>query len=145
MSLSPFLSSVCVSLLLWHLNANLLRPRALFVSGHPLLLILHLFLSGSMMRRPKRTSLRTFNEAFIWNAKSFYRTSSTLTYPLSFIVGVGSHCVTSWSLVHLCLYRSSTLTCMELIIQYLPLLLVFEVHALWSFWISYLRCSVSRG
>ena len=37
---------------------------------------------------PNRTSLRTFlDEAFIQNAKSFYWTFPTLTYPLSFIVG----------------------------------------------------------
>ena len=131
---------------LWNLNVNLLRAGILFVLGQPLLLILLPYMSGSMMIKLDRTFLRTFlDKAFIWNAKSFCQTSLTLTYPLSFIVGVGSHCVTSWSLVHLCLYRSSTLTCMELIIQYLPLLLTFEVHALWSFWISYLRCSVSRG
>ena len=131
---------------LWNLNVNLLRAGILFVLGQPLLLILLPYMSGSMMIKLDRTFLRTFlDKAFIWNAKSFCQISLTLTYPLSFIVGVGSHRVTSWSLVHLCLYRSSTLTCMELIIQYLPLLLAFEVHALWSFWISYLRCSVSRG
>ena len=133
MSLSPSLSSVCVSLLLWHPNTNLLHPRTLFIPGHPLLLILRLFLSSSVIRMPNRISLRTFlDKAFIWNAKSFCRTSPTLTYPLSFIVGVGSHCVTSWSLVHLCLSRSFILTCMDLIIQYLFLLLAFDVRALWS-------------
>ena len=40
----------------------------------------------------QRTSL---DEAFIWNAKSFCRTLPTLTFPLSFTVGDGSHCVTS--------------------------------------------------
>ena len=131
---------------LWNLNVNLLRAGILFVLGQPLLLILLPYMSGSMMIKPDRTFLRTFlDKAFIWNAKSFCQTSLTLIYPLSFIVGVGSHCVTSWSLVHPCLYMSSTLTCMELIIQYLSLLLAFEVHALWSLWILYLRCSVSRG
>ena len=95
-SFSLSLSSVCVSLLLWHPNTNLLHPRTLFIPGHPLLLILRLFLSSSVMRMPNRISLRTsLDKAFIWNAKSFCRTSPTLTYPLSFIVGVGSHCVTS--------------------------------------------------
>ena len=43
-SFSPLsLSSICVSLLLWHPKANLLHPRTLFVPRHPLLLILHLF------------------------------------------------------------------------------------------------------
>ena len=99
-----------------------------------------------VMRRPNRTSLITFlNEAFIRNAKSFCRTSLTLTYPLSFTVGVRSHCVMSWSLVHLCLYKSSTPICMDLIIQYLSLSLAFKVCALWSLRILYPRCSMSRG
>ena len=144
LSLSPFLSSVCISLLLWHLNANLLCWGTLFVSGHPLLLILHLFLFGSVMRRPNWTSLRTsLDEAFIRNAKSFYWTSSTLTYPLSFTIGVESHYVMSRSLVHLWLSRSFTPTCMDSIIQYLFLLLTFEVRPLWLHWILYLMCSVS--
>ena len=127
--LSPSLSSVCVSLLLWHPNANLLRLGTLFVPGHPLLLILHLFLFDSVMRRPNRTSLTTFpNEAFILNAKSSCQTSSTLTFPLSSIVGNGSHCVTSRSLVHPCWSKSSTLTCMDLILQYLFLLLAHCCH-----------------
>ena len=66
--LSPFFSFICVSMLLWHPNANLLYPRTLFVSGHPLLLILHHLMFGFMMRRPNQTSLRTFlDEAFILN------------------------------------------------------------------------------
>ena len=145
MSLSPSLSSVCVSLLQWHPNTNLLRPRTLFVLGHPLLLILHLFLSSFVMRRPNRTSLRTsLDKTFIQNAKSFCRTSPTLTYALSSIVGVGSHCVMSRSLVYPCLSRSFTLTCMDLTIQYHFLLLAFEVRALWSHWILYLMCSMSQ-
>ena len=131
-------------MLLWHLNVNLLRPETLFVLGHPLLLILHLFLSGSVMRRPNRTSLRTsLDEVFIRNAKSFCRTSSTLTYPLSFTIGVGSHCVTFRSFVHPCLYRSFTPTYMDLIFQYLFLLLSFEVRTLWSHRILYPMCSMS--
>ena len=103
------------------------------------------FLFGSVMRRPNHTSLRTsLDEAFIWNAKSFCRISPTLTYPLSFIVRVGDHCVTSRSLVYLCLSRSFTLTCMDLIIQYPFLLLVFEVRVLWSHRILYPMCSVSQ-
>ena len=131
----------------WHLNKNLFRPRTLFILGHLLLPLTPLhFLFGSVMRRPVRTSRRTFlNEAFIQNAKSFCQTSPTLTYLLSFTIGVGSPCVTSQSLVHPCLYRSSTPTCMDLIIQYLSLLLAFEVRASWSLWILYSRCSMSRG
>ena len=85
------------------------------------------------MRRPNRASLRTFLvEAFIQNTKSFCQTSPTLTYPLSSTIRAGGHCVTSWLLAHLCLFRSFTPTCMDLIIQYLSLSLTFEVHALWS-------------
>ena len=114
-SLSPFLS-VCVSLCLWHLNASLLCPRTLFVLGHPLRLILLLPLFGFVMRMPERLSRRTFlDEAFILNAKSSWRTSPTLTYLMLFIVGVGSHCVTSRSHVHSCWSRSFTPTCMDLI------------------------------
>ena len=97
LSLSPSLS-ICVSLCLWHLNASLLRPRTLFVLGHPLppILLHHIF--GFMMRMPERLSRRTFlDETFILNAKSSWRTSLTLTNPMSFTVGVGSHCVTSRS------------------------------------------------
>ena len=104
LSLSLSLSlSIYVSLLLWHPNVNLLRPRTLFVPGHPLLLTLLLSLSGSMMRRPNQTSLRTFiDEAFILKAKSSCRTSPTLTYLLSSTVRDGGHCVTPRSLVHPC-------------------------------------------
>ena len=92
------------------------QSRNLLHAGAPLLLILHIFLSCSMMRRPNRTSLRTsLDEAFIRNAKSFCRTTSTLTYLLSFIVGVGNHCVMSRSLVHSCLSRSFTPICMDIV------------------------------
>ena len=111
--LSPSLSFVCVSLLLWHPNANLLHSGTLFISGHPLLLILHLFLSSSVMKRPNQTSLWTIlDKAFILNAKSSYQNSPTLTFPLSSTVGNGSHCVTFWSPIHPCWSRSSTPTCM---------------------------------
>ena len=115
----------------WYQNISLLHPKTLFVSGHLLLLLIPLpLLFGSMMKMLERTSRRTFlDEAFIRNAKSFCRTSPTLTFPLSFTVGVGSHCVTSRSIVHPCWSKSFTLTCMDLIIQYLFLLLAFEVRA----------------
>ena len=131
----------------WHLNENLFHPRNLFVLGHLLLpLTPLLLLFGSMMRRPIRNSRRTFlDEVFIQNTKLFCRTSSTLTYPLSFTVGVMSHFVTFWSLVHPCLSKSSTTTCMDSIIQYLFLLLTFEVRVLWSHRILYPMCSMSRG
>ena len=102
----------------WHQNVSLLCPRTLLVPGHLLLLLIPpSLLFGFVMSKPERTFQRTFlNEAFIRNAKSFCRTSPTLTYPLSFIVGVESHCVTSWSPVHPCWSRSFTSTCMDLII-----------------------------
>ena len=86
---------------LWHLNAILLRPKTLCVLGHFLPLTLHLLLYDFVMIKPERTFQRTFvDEAFIWNATSFCWTFLTLTYPLSFIVGVRSHFMTSRSLVH---------------------------------------------
>ena len=130
----------------WHLNVGLLRPRTIFVLGHPLLLILLPHMFSSMIIKPDRTFWRIFlDKAFIRNVKSFFWTSLTLTYPLLFTIGVGSHCVTSWSLIHPCLSRSSTPTCMYLIIQYLSLLLTFEVRASLSLQLLYPRCSISRG
>ena len=114
----------------WHQNVSMLRPRTLFVPRYCLLLILPPILFSSMVSKPKRTSRRTIlDEVFIWNAESFFRTSPTLTYPLSFTVGVGSHCVTSWSPVHLCWSKSFTSTCMDSILQYLSFILTFEVCA----------------
>ena len=136
--------SVYVSLLLWHPNVNLLRPGTLFIPGHPLLLTILLSLSSSMMRRPNRTSLRTFlNEAFILNAKSSCRTSPTPTHPLLSIVGDGGHCVIPRSLVHPCWSRSFTPIYMDSILQYLISLPVFEVHALSSHYRLLQMCSVS--
>ena len=85
----------------WHLNKSPFHPRTLFVLRHLLLLlILPLPLFSSMMTKPERTFRRTFlDEIFIWNAKPFCQISLTLTYPLSSTIGVGSHFVTSWSLV----------------------------------------------
>ena len=95
-SLSLSLSLSYDSLLLWHLNANLLSPKTFCVLGHLLPLTLLHLLFGSMMRMPERTSRRTFvDKEFIWNATSFCQTFLTLTYPLSFTVGVGSHFVAS--------------------------------------------------
>ena len=45
-----------------------------------------------------------------------WQTSPTLTFPLSFTVGNGSHCVTSRSHVLSCLSRSFTPTCTRLIV-----------------------------
>ena len=63
-------------------------------------LILLFLMSGSVMIKPVKTFRRTsHDEAFIRNAKSFYQIFLILTFLLSSIVGVGSHCVASWSLV----------------------------------------------
>ena len=52
----------------WHPSTKLLCPRTLSFLGHHVLILL-LFLSGSAMRRPVKTSLRTSpNMAFIQNA-----------------------------------------------------------------------------
>ena len=76
-----------------------------------------LSLFSSVMMMLTRHSRRTFlDEVFIRNAKSFWQTSPTLTFPLSFIVRNGSHCVTSQSRVLSCVFRSFTLTCMGLIV-----------------------------
>ena len=133
-SLSFFLSLPLTLVASWHLSVSLLRPGTLFVPWH-LLLLLHLTplppTFDSVMRRPNRTSLRTFHdEAFIQNAKSFYQTSLTLTCPLSSTVGVGSHCVAFQSPVLLWWYRSVTPTCTDLTILYLSLSLAFKVCAL---------------
>ena len=82
-----FGSFLCVSLslsfVLWHL---FLLP----------LLILLLLTFGSMMIKPVRTFRRTsHDEAFIRNAKSFYKIFSILALPLLSTVGVGSHYVAS--------------------------------------------------
>ena len=123
-----------------------IRLGTLFVSGHPFCLILFLHLFSSVMRMPKRPSRRTFlDETFILNAMSSWRTSPTLTYPLSFIVGVGSYCVMSRSHVHPCWSKSFTLTCMDSIIPYPISSLAFEVRALLSHRRLLLMCSVSLG
>ena len=131
----------------WHRNVNLLRPRTLCVLGPLLhLLILLLLLFGSLMRMPERNYRRTFLDAvFIWNVESFWWTSSTLTYPMSFIVEVGSHYVTSRSLILPCWSRSFTPTCMELILQYLSFILTFEVRALLSHPSLLRMCSMFWG
>ena len=96
-SLSFSLSLPFTLVVLWHLSISLLCPGTLFVPRHFLLLLLLtplLFTSDFIMRRPKRTSWRTFHDvAFIRNTKSFCQIFLTLTYPLSSTVGVGSHYV----------------------------------------------------
>ena len=102
---------------LYSVYVSPLQLGTLFVPVPLHLLILLLFLFGSVMMMPTRHSQRTFlDAAFILNAKSFWRTSLTPTFPLSFIVGNGSHCVTSRSHVLSCLSRSFTPTCTGLIV-----------------------------
>ena len=92
----------------------------------------------------KAFSENFLDEAFILNTESFWWTSLTLIYPMSFTVGVGSHRVTSRSHVHSCWSRSFTPTCMDLIFQYLSFILAFKVRALLSHrsWSS--MCCVPR-
>ena len=71
-----------------------------------------------MMPHFQRTSL---DEAFIPNTESSCQILLTSTFPLSFIVGDGSHCVMSRSHVLSCLSRSSTLTYMHEIDRSAPL------------------------
>ena len=86
-----------------------------------------------MMMMPTRHSQRTFlDEMFIRNAKSYWRTSPTLTFPLSFTIRNRSHCVTSRSPILSCLSRSFTPTRTGLIVQYLVSSLAFEVRAFLS-------------
>ena len=92
--------SACLSLsrivCTWHLSAKLIRLETLFVPEHLLLTLLH-FMSGSVMRRPVRTSQRTSrNVAFIRNAMLSYWTSLIPLYPFLFTVRVGSLFVRSW-------------------------------------------------
>ena len=130
-SLFFFLSLPFTLIASWHLSVSPLYLGTLFIPGHllPLFLLTPLPLpSSSVMRRPNRSSLRTCHDtAFIQNAKSFYQIFLTLTYPLSYTVGVGSHYVAprwralSWS------YRSSTPTCTDSTTLHLSLSLAFEV------------------
>ena len=116
---------------LWRINENPLHPITLFVIGRLLLLTPLLLTYSFMMIKHERTFRRTSNdEAFILNAKLYYRSFPILTFPLSSTVKVGSHCVASWSLVPLWSYRSFTLTCTDSILQYLILSFAFEVRVL---------------
>ena len=126
--------SVCLPLFLsltiysWHLRANPLCPRILFVSRHHLLILL-LFLSSFVMRKPVRTSWKTFPDvAFIWKATWFYQIFLILLYLLSFIVDDGNLYVRYLWAVPLWSYRSSTPICTVSIPLYLGLLRKFKVH-----------------
>ena len=113
----------------WHPSVKLLCPRTLFVLGHHLLLILPLFMLGSVMIKLVKTFRRNFlGMAFIQNARSSFRIFLIMTYPLSFTVGVRSPFVTSRSAVPPWSYRSFILICMDLITLYLAFSLLFEVY-----------------
>ena len=132
-SLSLPLSLFVTLVASWHLNVNPFHLGALFVLGYLLVLLLLILLhlmSSSIMRRPNRTSLRTFhNVAFIQNAKSLCQIFLTLTYPLSSTIGVGSHFMASRSHVLPWSYKSSTLICTDLITLYPNLSLAFGIYA----------------
>ena len=119
----PILSMCCVlslSLSLgqtmsWHPNnANLFQLGVLMVQSHRLLLFLpYPLIFGSVMRRPRRTSLRTSRPvAFIRNAKSFCQISPTLRYPKSFRLRDGNLYVRDPCVVPSFLFRSFTPTYM---------------------------------
>ena len=118
---------------LLHSDGSPFQPGTFFILMALRLLILPLSLFGSVMMMPTRHSRRTFlDEVFIRNAKSYWRTSPTLTFPLSFTIGNRSHCVTSRSPILSCLSRSFTPTRTGLIVQYLVSSLAFEVRAFLS-------------
>ena len=76
----------------WHPSANLLWLGTLFVLGYllPPILPFSLFTFGSMMRRPIKTSRRTFlNVAFIQSTMWFYQTFLILLFPMSLTLGDG--------------------------------------------------------
>ena len=125
-SLSLSLSRIVCA---WHPSASLLCPRTLFIPRHLLPLILLLFMLGSVMRRPVRTSQRTSpNMAFIRNATWFYRTFLILLFPLSFTSRNGNLYVRYPWVVPPWSYRSFTPTCTDSIILYLVSSLLFELY-----------------
>ena len=84
---------------------------------------------SSMMRRPRRTSLRTSrNVAFIQNARLFCRILSTLLSLKSFGLEIGLLYLRNPQDVPSCLFRSFTPTYMALIPMCLSLLLYSEAH-----------------
>ena len=129
-SLSFSISLSCVSCFMAPKRKSTLSKNPLH-SGASSPLILHLLLFSSMIREPVRTSWRiSLDEAFIRNAKSFYRFSLILTFLLSSTDEVRGHCVTSRSLVPPWSYKSFTPICLGSILLYLISFLAFEVCAL---------------
>ena len=117
---------------LWNQNRRnpLWLGTLIMVPSHPLLLFLlfHL-ISGSVMKRPRRTSLRTSrNVAFIRNAQLFYRILPTLLSLKSFKLGIGNLYLRNPRGVPSCLFKSFTPTYTASKPLYLSLLLHLEVH-----------------
>ena len=128
--IQQFWNSVNIAFWNWDGGLYIIIVKASRAYGDGLFRSMGLMEVCSVMRMSERTSRRTFlNEVFVWNVESFWWTSLTLTYPMSFIVEVGSHCVTSTSLVLPCWSRSFSPTCMDLILQYLSFILAFKVRA----------------
>ena len=122
LSLSLSLSLIVYA---WHPSIKLLHLETLFVLRHHLLLILFLFMSSSVMRRPVKTSHRTSPDmVFIWSATWFYWIFPILIYQLSFTGRDGNLYVRYPWVVPLWSYRSSTPICTVLIRLYLILLLL---------------------
>ena len=125
-----FCSSLCLSCLVsssWHLKSLFLQKTRFVMVLHLLLFLLILF--GSMMKRHKMTSLRTFLIGqFIWNAMSFYPIFQTLLYPMCLALGNGFLFVRNSQGAPTCSYRSFNPTCTPLIPLYLGLLWYSEVH-----------------
>ena len=128
---SFFLSFLNRTSLLVPKQKNPLRLETLvMVPSHPLLLFLlfHL-ISGFVMKRPRRTSLRTSrNVAFIRNAKLFYRILPTLLSLKSFKLGIGNLYLRNPRGVPSCLFKSFTPTYTTLIPLCLSLLLHSMIH-----------------
>ena len=116
----------------WHLSANPLWLGTLLVLGLPLLILpFPLFMFGSVMGRPNRTSLKNFrNMAFIWNTMLFYHTFPTFLSLRSFRLRAKNLFMRDPWDVPSCLYRSFTPINTVSIPLYLGLPWHFEVHIL---------------
>ena len=127
--MSLFLSLSVRQTALWHPNSvNPFRIGTLFkVPGHPFLF--PLFTSGSVMRRPKRTSLWTSKfVAFIQNARLFCRILLTLLSSKLFGLEIENLYLRDPRGVLSCLFRSFTPTYTASISMCLSLLLHLKVH-----------------
>ena len=118
---------------LWH-PKRLFHPRTQSHVMVPfLLLLLPLFQIplGSVMRSPKKISMRTsLTGQFIRNAKSFCLIFQTLLFLLRLALKVGLLYVRYLRGVPVCSYRSSTPVCTPLIPLCLSLQQYFEAHVL---------------